>query len=260
MAGGLNLLLVEATLQNKINFTTLALTDGDQEFSGDGNGLGFNLGLYTKLSRNISFGVSYRSEIEVDIKGGVSFQLPSPALSAFFPDTNGNTTITFPQQLHVAFAYSGLDRVTFEFGVRWEGWSSYDKLEINLEQPVNGLTTYITPKNWDSTISLAMGGRFELNENINLLAGYVRGSDPIPDGTFDPIVPDSTTDALTCGAEIKFKKYKIGLAYSFQKWKEREKNNSVGAVFSGGAISDARVNGIYEGHSHFISTSFIYMF
>jgi long-chain fatty acid transport protein len=259
-AAGLDLLLVKATLLNKINFSTLALPDGNQEFSGDGKGLGYNLGLYTELSRNLSFGISYRSEIEVDIEADVSFQLPTPALRSAFPETKGITTITFPQQLHAALAYRFIDRLTIEAGVRWEGWSSYDKLEINLENAINGLNTIITPKNWDDTFSFTMGGRYGLNSSLTLLAGYVRGNDPIPDDTFDPVLPDSTTDALTCGFELNLNKIKFGFAYSYQRWQKRYKNNSVGAIYSGGTVPDARANGIYKGDTHFISTSFIYRF
>ena len=68
-AAGPDFLLVDATLENKLNFSALGLPDGNQKFSGNGFGVGSNLGLSSELTQTIAFGVSYRSEIEVDING-----------------------------------------------------------------------------------------------------------------------------------------------------------------------------------------------
>ena len=98
-----------------------------------------------------------------------------------FPNTDGQTEITFPHQVHAAVAYSGIDRLTLEVGVRWEGWSSFDELRIELEQPVNGVTTSVSPRDWHDTLTLTTGGRYQLSDQIALLAGFVWGEDPIPD-------------------------------------------------------------------------------
>lgn len=260
IAAGIDFMLVKATLKNQINFSSIGLSEGQQKFDGDGTGLGFNLGLYADMGKGFSFGVSYRSEIETDIDGDVDFQLPSPVLQSLFPNTKGETTITFPQQLHIAVAYRGFYRLTIEAGVRWEGWSSYDTLDIQLEEEVNGSTRSTTPQNWDDTFSILMGGRYNISDRLALLAGYIHGNDPIPGSTFSPVIPDSSSDAWTCGLEIDFNKYRVGLSYSLQTWEKRYKSNEVGSDFSGGTITDARANGSYEGKSHFISTSLIYKF
>ena len=44
-AAGPDFLLVDATLENKLKFSALGLPDGNQKFSGNGFGVGFNLGL-----------------------------------------------------------------------------------------------------------------------------------------------------------------------------------------------------------------------
>lgn len=260
IAAGVDVLRVATTLRNKINFSSLGLADGNQKFSGDGTGYGYNLGFYSELTRTIAFGLSYRSKIQADIDGHATFGLPSGALSSAFPDTAGQTSITFPDQLHAAFAYSGIDKLTVELGLRWEGWSSYDELRVELAQPVNGATTVVTPKNWRNTLTLTMGGRYRLSDGVHLLAGYVRGEDPIPDDTFDPIVTDSPHYALTFGTEIDYKKYRWSFAYAYQNWSDRSKNNAVGAAFSGGTVADARANGNYAAASHFLAASFTYVF
>ena len=106
-----------------------------------------------------------------------------------------------------------------------------------------------------------MGGRYKLNDGVHVLAGFIRGQDPIPDDTFDPTVTDSSHYALTLGTEINLKRrHKLAFAYAFQNWASRSKNNSVGGDFSGGTIADARANGAYKSSSHFYAASFTYVF
>lgn len=260
LAVGIDFLLVDASLQNRLNFSALGLADGNQRFDGDGTGFGFNLGLYKELNEDVSLGVSYRSEIDVDIKGDASFVLPSPALRSAFPNTSGRTDITFPQQLYAAIAYKGFDRLTLEAGIRWEGWSSYDQLAFTVDTAVNGATSIVSPKNWNDTLALTLGGRYRLKDGVYLLAGYTGGEDPIPNDTYDPVVTDSSFHAVTFGTELDYGRYKWAFAYSLQQWNDRNKANEVGGEFSVGTVSDARANGEYEARSHFIAISFVYKF
>ncbi|MCI0749833.1 MAG: outer membrane protein transport protein [Nevskiales bacterium] len=253
-AVGLDFLLAEASLENKLNLSTLAQPDGNQKFSGHGFGLGFNLGFYSEWTPTVAFGASYRSEVGMDIDGDAEFELPDASLASIFPNTGASTDITFPQQLHVALAYSGIDRTTLEVGLRWEDWSSFNELRIELEQPVAGMSTSISPRDWHDTLTLTTGGRYRLNDRVALLAGFVWGEDPIPDETFDPTITDSNHYALTFGTEIGIHKHRLSLAYSFQKWADRTKNNEIGSV------SGARANGKYESSSHFLALGFTYVF
>jgi hypothetical protein len=55
-------------------------------------------------------------------------------------------------------------------------------------------------------------------------------------------------------------RHQLAFSYAWQKWFDRNKANEVGAQFSGGAVSDARANGEYSSHSHFLAASFTYVF
>ena len=260
LAAGLDVLYVDTTLENRLNFSTLGFPDGHQELSGDGTGYGFNLALYTPLTDDLSFGLTYRSEINVDLKGKVKFRLPSPSLNPSFPQSSIEASVDFPAQLHAAFAYSGFDRSVVEIGLRWEGWSSYDELRVDSSQPINGMTTSSRPTDWNDTLTLTLGGRYELNAKTRLLAGFVRGQDPIPGKTFEPSVTDSPNYAITLGSEHSLGRHNLAFAYAYQKWFDRTKDNDIGAQFSGGTVPDARANGEYQSHTHFFAISFTYVF
>ena len=260
LAAGLDILYVDTTLKNKLNFSQLGLADGTQELSGDGTGYGVNFGLHSALSDELSFGLSYRSGIKVDLDGEIRFKLPAPGLTSVLPNSPAKTAIDFPAQMHAAFAYSGFDKTVIEIGARWEGWSSYDELRVHTARAIAGATSSLRINDWRDTWTLTLGGRYELNPTTRLLAGFVRGQNPIPDKSFEPSVTDSPHYAITFGSEHSLGQHTLAFAYAYQKWFDRNKHNEVGTAFSGGTVADARANGKYRAHSHFLALSFTYVF
>jgi long-chain fatty acid transport protein len=268
VGAGLDFLFLDATLEKKINLSLLTFPfpfpDGGQKFKGDGNGVGYNLGILFEPHKNISIGASYRSEIKVDIDGDATFDLPPgspPFIRALFPDTPGNTDITLPQQTYLGIYYKGFDPLTFEVALRWEGWATYDQLKINLDKPVAGSKTSISKKDWKDTYSVSIGAKYQLNDSVAFLAGYLYGGNPIPDKTFDPTIPDAKTHQLSIGTDIKYKKLRFALAYAYQKWQSRNKSNSIDDTPDDGFFNPATsANGEYNSNLHVIGITLNYRF
>lgn len=242
-AAGVDFLWLDATLEK--NIPTLA-GDIGQKFSGDGSGIGYNLGILINISDNISLGASYRSEIDVDVDGDAS-------LSGVF-NTGGKTDITLPQQVFAGISYMASDQLTLEGGFRWEDWSSFKELTIDLDQPIAGQSSVTSPRDWDSTYAVNIGAKYKLNKVVSLLAGYLYSENPVPDTTFEPAVPDSDTHLFCVGTDMKFKKFKIAMSYAYQLQEDRDKNNIIG-VEEGGAA-----NGRYETELHLLGFSLVYNF
>ncbi len=266
-AVGFDYLLLDATLENKINQSAIFAPDGHQKFEGEGKGIGYNFGILIELHKNISFGASYRSEIEVDIDGKATHDDINTALSPFFPNTDGETEITLPQQVHAGIFYRGLNPFTFGVGLRWEGWSSYDRLKIVLDRPVGipGTTTSITEKDWEDTYSGNIGVKYQLNDAIALLAGYLYSGNPVPDKTFEPSIPDANTHLFTIGTDVKYKAFRFALAYGYQKLQDRDKNNDItdpAAKLIGNPIlmDQLSANGTYKSYLHMVGFSLTYTF
>lgn len=260
-AVGVNFLQLDTTLKKKINLSGFGLPDAGQKFDGNGDGVGYNFGIVYDISEDISFGASYRSEIKVDINGDATFNLPDSSLGILFPNTRGNANLDLPQQAHVGICYKGFDPLTLETGLRWEGWSSFNELKINLDQSVAGSDTSVTQKDWEDTYSANIGAKYKLNDTFALLAGYLYSGNPVPDKTFDPIVPDANIHLLTIGTSIKYKKINIDLAYGYQRLEGRSKNNSLDDSPSDGLVNAATsANGEYDTDVHLIGISLTYRF
>ncbi|MBW1939996.1 MAG: TonB-dependent receptor [Deltaproteobacteria bacterium] len=251
-AAGVDFLWFDATLEK--NIPTPA-GDIGQKFSGDGNGFGYNLGILLDISDKISLGISYRSEIDVDIDGDASFNLPSPSppkLIESFPNTGGKTDITLPQQIFAGISYQASDQLTLETGLRWEDWSSFKDLTIDLDEKVGGQSSVTTLRDWNSTFSWNIGGKYAVNEVFSILSGYRYGNNPAPDKTFDPSIPASDSHLFCIGTDIKFKKFKVAMSYVYQLQEDRNKNNEVGG--------SAAANGEYESALHLLGISLVYRF
>lgn len=251
LGAGLDILLLDAKLKNQVP----GLPTIDQKFSGDGEGVGFNAGLHIQITDRLSFGAAYRSEIKIDIDGKAEFDVPDDLafLSSFFPDTDGETSITLPQQVTAGLACRISPVWIVEAGLRWEDWESFDQLTIELEQPVTplGITSAPYPRNWHSTWAYNVGTKYRVNDQVALMAGYLYGQNPIPDSTFEPAVPDSDTHLFTVGTELTFDNLKLVLAYGFQLQEDRDKKtNEYGST----------ANGTYENHLHLAGISMTYAF
>lgn len=261
LAGGINILFIDTTLEKKLNFSLFGLPDGNQKLKGEGTGYGFNLGVSVDLHKDISIGASYRSTIKVDIDGKLNHDLPAAPLMVMFPNTNGSVKLKLPAQFHFGVHYKGLAPLTFEIAMRWEGWSSYKELRLNVEQPVLGYTTLVTPKNWKDTYSFLFGAKYKLNDSISILAGYLYSGNPIPDDTFEPTIPDANTHLLTTGISYKKKNFNLDIAYAYQKLQNRKKNNSIDDNPLDGLLNPpTAANGTYKSALHMIGMSFTYKF
>ena len=89
--------------------------------------------LYEPLT-GVKLGVAYRSQIKVNHSGAFTTNLAPPLMAG--PTSPGEATIVFPPSLTMGIAYNRFKPFTFEFDTTWTGWSSYDKLKVNLDPPV----------------------------------------------------------------------------------------------------------------------------
>lgn len=261
VAAGIDFVILDTTLKKQLNLPRLLLdaNEGSQKFKGDSTGVGYNLGLLVDLTKDVSLGASYRSQVQVDIDGKATFGLPNPALSAIFPDTKGDAHLKLPDRFHAGISYKGFDPLTLEVAYRWEGWSSFKELKVNLDQQVLGSSVAITPKRWKDTSAVIVGAKYQLNESMALLAGYLYSKNPVPDETFEPSLPDADWQLFSIGTGIRRKQLKVDLAYSFMKLESRDKRSNeidAGLLLTG----EDRANGTYNTNVHMVAASLTYAF
>lgn len=251
LAAGVDVILLDASLEKKVPSGALGLTPGfdvNQKFKGDGKGVGFNLGAAYDVCEHFSLGASYRSEVKIDVSGNAALTAGGARVASF----GGKTDVTLPPQFTAGAAFKGIDKLVLEAGVRWEGWSKFKELAIHLD---NGQTA-ATPRNWKDAWGGNVGGRYQMNDTVALLAGYVYGDTPVPDSTFDPGIPDAKTHVFCAGTDLNFKPVTVAFSYGYQLLENRHKDNGIPAGFP----TAAEANGKYKTDAHLIALSVGYKF
>lgn len=252
VAVGLDVILLDASLEKKLPSAALGLPAGfdvNQKFKGDGEGIGFNVAVAYDVCDHLSLGASYRSEVKVDVSGDATLSNGTlTGLGAPLPATfGGSADITLPPQFTAAVAYKGLDKLVLEAGLRWEGWSKFKELAIHTE----GNPTNVTPRDWKDSWGLNAGGRYQLDEKVALLAGYVYGDTSVPDSTFDPSIPDAKTHVFCAGTDLNLRPFTLAASYGYQLLEPRSRSNSYLSP-----LADGR----YKTDAHLVALSVGYKF
>ena len=236
---------------------------GELGVDGTATDVGYNLGLLWKPRPDLSFGIAYRSAITLHIDGDANFQATTPAgLSAMGVDyttipSNGlpftrqrftskaSTTITLPDSLSLGVAWKPIDKLTLEFDAERTGWSSYDKLQISFDpnSQLNAFNNKPSPKNWGDCWAYKVGGQYALNKFLDLRAGYAYDTNPIPDSTVGPELPDSDRHNVTMGFGIHNEHVALDMAYMWVHWVDRTVNNQDMTALSG-------QNGTFKSDAH----------
>jgi long-chain fatty acid transport protein len=258
VAVGFNALYADVELKRQLPVVVGAtvLPDGEAALSGDGTGFGFNAGALYEPWSGVKLGLSYRSSIDVTLKGDLQTFLPAP-LPSLAP-IPGSARLNLPPSLTFGLSLSRWQPVTVNVDVTWTGWSTYDRLKVDLDRPllVNGRLTQslITPKNWRDAWAFRVGANYQLGEKMKLRAGYIYDQTPVPDATFDPQVPDNDRHIFTLGGDLTISRFTLGLAYNYIYSEQRTKANALG--LNGQSLPAAlQANGTYKSDVHSLGLS-----
>jgi long-chain fatty acid transport protein len=199
---------------------------GSLGLDGTDTALGYNFGLLWKPRQDLSFGVSYRSRITLDIKGDANFLQTAVPLSRPRSTSSASTSITLPDTLDLAVAWKPVEKLTLEFDATRTGWSSFDKLLINFDSPqFAAFNNQPDPRNWEDVWCYKFGGQYALTPKLALRAGYSFDQTPVPDATVDPLLPDADRHSFAIGSSIHNDYVSLDLAYMWVHFVDRAVHN-----------------------------------
>ena len=255
IAGGVDFLWSDVRLRR--NSPLLPLVDGKSDLSGAGSGIGANFGLLYEPLQGVKLGLSYRTQIFVHHSGELQLSLPTFVRNV--PrGIDGSADLVYPPSLTFGVSVNRFAPFTFDIDATWTGWSTYQDLEVKLNQaiPVNGrlATSITTEKNWHDAWALRFGANWQVQDNIKLRAGYTFDMSPVPNSTLEPQVPDSNRHIFAVGGDLKIKRLTLGIAYNFILNEPRWKDNTF--TINGLPLPNAfQVNGKYESTTHSLGLS-----
>lgn len=177
------------------------------EFEGDGDAIGFNLGVLWQPNEKWSFGLNYRSETEVDYKG-------NSEVTGAFPVTGRSSTSTslvFPQHIDVGVSYRPNKKWNIEVNVDWTDWDSVDQ-SILQGTPLGNL---VFPFHYRSSFMYEVGVTRYLENGYYVSAGYIYSENSVPSRNLSPLNPDANLHLGSIGIGRKMEKISWSFGYHF---------------------------------------------
>ncbi|HUP45166.1 MAG TPA: outer membrane protein transport protein [Thermoanaerobaculia bacterium] len=159
-------------------------------------GVAWNAGVLLEPNDRFRFGLSYRSDMDIDIDGEAVFtQIPTgnPQLDAIVAaglpmDQRISATIPFPAHLALGLGYGGA-AWDIDFDITHTTWSRFQTLVVEFENP--NPPPLVAPQNWDDTMSFRIGGSRRVTEEWDVRLGALFDQNPQPTEVVGPLLPDS---------------------------------------------------------------------
>lgn len=263
VAGGLDITYAQVSMQ-KMAYTAIpnsplygALAGTYQELGTLGAdatavGYGYNFGLQWKPLSNLSFGAAYRSEIKLNLEGDANF-LRSGANAAALGftsstiKTTGKTDITLPDALTLGVAWKPIAPLTLEFDVERTGWSSYNKLELEFGTGLTAFNGKADEKKWKDVWAYRLGAQYAVTPKLDLRAGYAYDTNPAPNDTLSPELPDADRHNFSIGTGLHNELGSIDMAYMWVHWVDR-------------TVSNVKETGTFKSDAHLLAIAVTYKF
>ena len=250
LSAGLVIQYLEIKLENKRSLLPFSTIEPDQELKGDSWQVGWNLGALFWLTDEIRLGASYRSRVDHSIDDGTVKTTGIPAALGGDLDTGASADIELPSILYLGVAWTW-EALTLEFNAQWTEWSTYEKLEVNLDTG----TTTLSEKDWDDVWAYRFGAEYKLKPWLDLRAGVIWDETPIPDRTLDVLVPSGDRLLLTGGLGFHYEKWTFDLAYNYLIDEDRTFDNDAGVSSAGTLTGEFK-----DGSTHIFGINVTYRF
>jgi long-chain fatty acid transport protein len=178
------------------------IDDGQAHLHGNATGVGFNVGAQLKVRENLQLGLTYRSQVNMDVSAGAAtFTVPA-SLRDSFPNTKFDSRLPLPQVASIGVGWR-LGDFTLQMDLNYTGWNSYDSLRFDFKQTTTSLQNIRAPRHYRNTLTPRMGVCYKMSRTVALMAGAAYDPTPVTNGFVSPDLPDADRIVLTCGITVK---------------------------------------------------------
>lgn len=229
-------------------------TEEQINLSGAASGIGFNAGIHIQAADKLAFGLTYRSEVEMEMTGGdVEIWVPT-SLSTNIPHTNKfDATLPLPSTLTLGVAYDITDQFLVSAELSRIGWSAYDTLTFDFKEETESFKDSRNPRLYEDSYIYRLGFQYTIDTTLALRVGAYYDQSPVQDDYFNPETPNTDNIGVTAGLSYAFSDHvSVDLSFLYITGREREsyytsdlnKNSTAGENFGGKYRSNAVIPGI----------------
>ena len=213
--------------------------DDEFKFTGDDFAYGATAGLLWQPTKRHSFGLNYRSPVQVHLAGDGEFSgIPIPKQRA-------KVTLPLPQVIVAGYSFRPTPKWNLEVNVDWTDWDRVNT-PILQQDPAVPL-----PLQWESSYAFEFGATRYFDNGLHVSAGYVFLENSTPEKTFNPLVPDQDLHVFSAGVGGQRERWSWDFTYQFTQGAGRDVDSSV---------NGPSVSGHYRFIAHVVSLSLGYKF
>lgn len=186
---------------NNVNPTPPPLVNAKTELDGDNINVGAILAFTYMPSEQLTFNLSYTSQIRHNIRGSITSEAP------LLDDDSVNAELYTPDIISLGSSYVFSDAWIGHFSASYTNWSLFDSLDIEdvSIDPTPGApaVTSSTVQNWKDTYFLAAGATFIASETMTFRGGLSYETSAVDNEDRTPRTQDSDRLSLGLGASFK---------------------------------------------------------
>lgn len=165
---------------------------------------GYNIGFYAQPNDTFSWGISYRSQIDMTVKSGkAKFENIASSAQAVYTDTKFSAELVLPAELNIGLSYNINNETTFAFELNRAYWSEYKSLDIDF---ANNVPTSVNARNYKDADTYRFGIQHQYSPDLVLRTGIYFDKTPVQDGYFAPETPRNDSTGYTFGASYQMSK------------------------------------------------------
>jgi long-chain fatty acid transport protein len=188
------------------------------DLTGNMYGYGFNAGLYYKPVKTLSIGVTYRSQVNMDVKKGTAkFDNIPPTLKDSIKNGGFTTTMPMPKIITMGAAYNVNEKLILALDVSCTLFKVFDTLRVNLEKNSSANPDIKSARNFQNAYSFHLGGQYVLVEGLTARLGLQYIMSAVPDGYTTPEGADASRLVYSGGLGYNIgTQFAINASYTFQ--------------------------------------------
>ncbi len=204
---------------------------------------GYTVAMMLKPFKNWNFGVTYHSQIDVDLYGDAKYTMNLPP----FQKSDMWLDLTIPRTVSFGLSTTALKNWNITADFTWTDWSSYKSLDFTYSKAPGTAQpgSMSIPRNWEDAWAFRLGAEYTLTDNWQLRGGFVYDQSPIKNEWREPTLPTNDRWDFSVGTGWNYKNFGVDAAYSYV------------LVENGGTSKlTPTLDGTYKGEAHVINLSF----
>jgi long-chain fatty acid transport protein len=173
------------------------------EMEGEASNIGYNLGLFFTPTDHIAIGMSYRSQVQLNVTDGRGVShMPAVWNSILSGENTFSVSLPLPASFDYGMSFKIDESFLFTIEFNWVMWSIYESLDFRFQEQ-GTLFDSDNPRRYKDVLATRIGGEYMISETILVRAGAFFEPTPTDKYHFAADNVSLNTLGFTLGASIE---------------------------------------------------------